>query len=48
MDFQPFPDLEEGVENDVKFLKETKAIPDSVNISGWVYEVETGKVRKVV
>ena len=48
LDFQPFPDLEEGVENDVKFLKETKVIPDSVNISGWVYEVETGKVRKVV
>jgi carbonic anhydrase len=48
LDFQPFPDLEAGVENDVKFLKETKAIPDSVNISGWVYEVETGRVRKVV
>jgi len=48
LDFQPFPDLEKGVEDDVNFLKESKAIPDSVTISGWVYEVETGKVRKVV
>ena len=47
LDFQPFPDLEKGVEDDVKFLKESKAIPDSVTITGWVYEVETGKVRKV-
>ncbi len=48
LDFQPFPDLHKGVEDDVKFLKESKAIPDSVTISGWVYEVETGKVIKVV
>ena len=48
LDFQPFPDLEKAVEDDVKFLKGSKAIPNSVNISGWVYEVETGKVRSVV
>jgi len=48
LDFQPFPDLEKGVEDDIKFLKSSKAIPDSVTISGWVYEIETGKVRQVV
>ncbi|KAK4695936.1 carbonic anhydrase, partial [Lecanoromycetidae sp. Uapishka_2] len=48
LDFQPFPDLEKGVEDDVKFLKASKAIPDSVTISGWVYEVETGRVRRVI
>lgn len=48
LDFQPFVDLEKGVEDDVKFLKTSKAIPESVTISGWVYEVETGKVRHVV
>lgn len=48
LDFQPFPDLEKGVEDDVKYLKGSKAIPDSVTISGWVYEVETGKVKHVV
>lgn len=48
LDFQPFPDLEKAVEDDVKYLKASKAIPDSVIISGWVYEVETGKVNQVV
>ena len=48
LDFQPFPDLEKAVESDVQYLKTSKAIPNSVNISGWVYEVETGKVRHVV
>ncbi|MCJ1278455.1 hypothetical protein MMC21_006272 [Puttea exsequens] len=48
LDFQPFPDLEKGVEDDVKFLKASKAIPNSITITGWVYEIETGKVRKIV
>lgn len=48
LDFQPFPDLEQGVADDVKYLKASKAIPDSINISGWVYDVETGKVKHVV
>lgn len=48
IDFLPFPQLESAVEDDVKFLKSTKLVPDSVTISGWIYEVETGKTRKVV
>jgi len=48
LDFQPFADLEQAVQNDVKLLQTSKAIPDSVTISGWVYEVETGKVKRVV
>ncbi|KAK0119062.1 hypothetical protein ONS95_007924 [Cadophora gregata] len=47
-DFQPFPDLEAAVKDDVEFLKSSKLIPDSVTISGWVYEVETGKVKSVI
>lgn len=48
LDFQPFPDLEKAVEDDVEYLRANKAIPDSVTISGWVYEVEAGKVRQVL
>ena len=48
LDFQPFPDLEKGVEDDVRYLKNSKAIPDSVNIAGWTYAVESGKVKQVV
>ena len=47
-DFLPFPDLEGAVKSDVEFLRGSKLIPDKVRISGWVYEVETGKVRSVV
>jgi len=47
LDFLPFPELEDAVRADLKYLKESKAVPDSIALSGWVYEVETGKVRKV-
>ena len=47
LDFLPFADLEQGVKDDVEFLRQSKAIPDDVSISGWIYEVETGKVRGV-
>ena len=47
-EFLPFPELEKEVERDVQFLRASKLIPGSVRISGWVYEVETGRVRSVV
>ncbi|KUJ22772.1 beta carbonic anhydrase clade D [Mollisia scopiformis] len=47
-DFLPFPDLEGAVKSDVEWLKANTAIPVKIEISGWIYEVETGKVRHVV
>lgn len=48
--FGPFPDLEKAVEDDVALLnlKNSKLVPDSIAISGWVYEVETGRVKQIV
>lgn len=46
-EFQPFPELDAAVKSDVEFLRTTKLIPETVKISGWIYEVETGKVRSV-
>ncbi|KAL9626683.1 MAG: hypothetical protein Q9204_007117, partial [Flavoplaca sp. TL-2023a] len=43
----PFVDVEQGVKDDVAFLKASKAIPKHINVSGWVYDVETGKVKPV-
>jgi carbonic anhydrase len=40
--------LETAVKDDVAFLKANELIPESVTISGWVYEVESGKVKSVV
>lgn len=48
LDFLSFPKLEEAVEDDVKYLKGTKLVPDHVTITGWVYEVETGKTKQIV
>ncbi|KAI4594096.1 hypothetical protein KJ359_008638 [Pestalotiopsis sp. 9143b] len=47
VDFLPFADLEQAVRDDIAFLKRTETVPQDVVVSGWVYEVETGKVRRV-
>ncbi len=41
-------DLEQGVKDDVEWLKSNGALPQGVEISGWVYEVETGKTKHIV
>ncbi|KAI1387137.1 carbonate dehydratase [Hypoxylon trugodes] len=48
LDFLPFQDLEKAVKEDVNYLKRSATVPDHVAISGWIYEVETGKARQVV
>jgi len=48
LDFLTFPELEQGVKDDVAFIKGSKVVKDDVTVTGWVYEVETGKVRQVV
>ena len=48
LDFQPFPDLEQAVKDDVAWLQANESLAKGAEISGWVYEVETGKVRHVV
>ena len=47
LDFLPFPELTAAVKEDLAFLRSQETIPDSVQLSGWVYEVETGAVKKV-
>lgn len=47
-DFQPFPELDAAVKSDIQFLKGHEALAKGVEFSGWVYEVETGRVRQVV
>ncbi|KAF2114754.1 carbonic anhydrase [Lophiotrema nucula] len=47
LDFLPFTDLEQAVKDDVEWLK-GKAVEEGIHFTGWVYEVETGKTRRVV
>ena len=45
IDFLEFQSLEDSVKEDVKFLQENPLVLPGTKVTGWVYEVETGKVR---
>ena len=45
--FSPFADLDQSVRDDVAFLRAEALIPEDVAVWGGVYEVETGKIRRV-
>jgi carbonic anhydrase len=47
-DFQPFPELEAAVKRDVEFLTDNESFPKDVAVSGWVYDVTTGNVARIV
>ncbi|HEM6032887.1 carbonic anhydrase [Streptococcus suis] len=46
-DFLPFTDIEESVREDIALLKQSPLIPDDVEISGAVYDVDTGRMTEV-
>jgi carbonic anhydrase len=45
IEFLEFSSVEDSIEHDVKFLKEHPLVMKDTAVSGWVYHVETGKVR---
>ncbi len=47
IDFHPFPDLEESVRRSVERVRESPLLPDSVPVSGWVYDVRSGRLGEV-
>jgi len=47
IDFLPFKDLEQSVHDDVTTLKASPFIPDNVDISGFIYDVRSGKLLPV-
>ncbi|GAA6050510.1 hypothetical protein JCM3770_005575 [Rhodotorula araucariae] len=48
LDFCEFADLEQSVKDDVDAIRAHPLLLGETVVSGWVYEVETGKVRRVV
>ncbi len=44
IDFLPFGNLEGSVKEDVEYLKQHPLVLKETKITGWIYEVETGKV----
>ena len=47
IDFLPFSDLEESVRQDVQTIRSSPFIPDDITVSGFVFDVKTGRVRAV-
>ena len=45
--FLPFADLEQSVRDDVDLIKSSHLVPDDITVSGFIYEVETGRLRPV-
>ena len=46
-DFLPFTDVEESVREDMALLRQSPLIPADVEISGAVYDVDTGRMTEV-
>jgi carbonic anhydrase len=47
IDFQPFPDVAESVRRSVDTVRGNPLLPDSFGASGFVYDVETGRIEPV-
>jgi carbonic anhydrase len=47
VDFLPFPDLEQSVRDDVATIKASPLLPDSTEVTGWVYDVKSGHISPV-
>ena len=48
IDFLPFGELEQSVRNDVAAVRENPFIPSSVDVTGFIYDVRTGSLERVV
>src|SRR5215471_5385467 len=47
VDFLPFPELEQSVRDDVAMIKASPLLPADVEVTGWIYDVKTGKISSV-
>jgi carbonic anhydrase len=47
VDFLPFSDLEDSVRRDVATVRNSPLIPDNITVSGFIYDVRTGRLREV-
>ncbi len=47
LDFQPFSDVEQSVRDDLAVIRSSPLIPAEIPVSGFVYDVRTGKLIPV-
>ncbi len=48
IDFRPFSDLDDSVRASVQAIRDSPLLPDSIEVSGWVYDVRCGRINEVV
>jgi carbonic anhydrase len=46
--FLPFTDLEQAIRDDITFYRQSPLLRQDIPVRGFVYEVETGRLREVV
>src|SRR6266852_3806300 len=47
IDFLPFSDLEQSVRDDIATIKASPFIPDNITVSGFLYDVKSGRLLPV-
>ncbi len=47
IDFLPFADLEQGVRDDVEAIRANPLLPRGIDVTGWIYDVRTGRLAAV-
>ena len=47
IDFLPFSDVEQSVRDDVATIRANPFLPPDVEVSGWVYDVRSGRIQPV-
>jgi carbonic anhydrase len=48
MDFLPIEDLEKATKDDVEYYRNHKLRLAKVKVSGWIHDVDTGIIKKIV
>lgn len=47
VDFKPFRSLQESVRKSVRTIRDSPLLPDSLEVSGWIYDVRSGRIEEV-
>ena len=47
IDFLPFSDLEQSVRDDVQLIRSSPLIANDTTVTGFIYDVKTGRVHEV-
>jgi len=47
IDFMPFSDVEGSLRKDVRTIRENRFLPKDAEVTGWVYDVRTGRLSQI-